>query len=175
MGVAYQMLLDEKDATRCYKQALKMDPQNANVLNNLATVQDSMMDLAAAEENYRKALKYDPDSAIIHSNLGTNLFLQHKDEEGDEAYRQALTLNPHIFDKNSGPTASNPEAAQELGTTAYYKAKSCARAGLDDCALTYLRKAFDDGAITIKKVSKESDFARLRATEAYSGLIAQEQ
>jgi len=39
MGIAYQMLFDLKDATRCYMNALKIDSLNPNTLNNLATVQ----------------------------------------------------------------------------------------------------------------------------------------
>jgi tetratricopeptide (TPR) repeat protein len=175
MGIAYQMLYDLKDADRCYKRAHKMDARNTDVLNNLGTVQDSMMDFAEAEKSYREALQIDPNSATILRNLGTNLIMQHKHEQGAAAYKQALALDPHIFDASSGPTAIHPSSSDERGTTNYFKAKSCARAGLDDCALTYLRKAFDEGSATIKKVDKESDFDRLRTTDAYARLVALEQ
>src|ERR1700753_538888 len=38
MGIAYQMMFNLQDATRCYEQSLKLDSRNANVLNNLGTV-----------------------------------------------------------------------------------------------------------------------------------------
>ncbi len=41
MGIAYQMMFNVKDATRCYNASLKLDPKNPQVLNNLATVYDS--------------------------------------------------------------------------------------------------------------------------------------
>lgn len=175
MGVAYQMLYDLKDASRCYKQALKIDARNADVLNNLGSLKDSMMDFAAAEVSYRKALAIKPQSATILRNLGTNLLMQHNYEQGADAYRQALALDPHIFDMGQGPTSRHPASGEERGTTAYFKARSCARAGLDDCALSYLGKALADGAATIEKVNKESDFAKLRTTAGYASLIALEQ
>src|ERR1700722_15576632 len=38
MGIAYQMLFNAKDAARCYKESLMLDPANPQVMNNLATV-----------------------------------------------------------------------------------------------------------------------------------------
>jgi len=175
MGIAYQMLFDTKDAARCYKQALKMDPQNTHALNNLATLEDSTMDFAHAEEHYRKALKIEPRSATIWKNLGTNLFMQHLYEKGAEAYSQALAIDPHVFDESPGPSISHPAPSQDRGATAYFKARTCARAGLDDCALANLRKAFDDGVATMEKVNRESDFAALRTTQNYAKLVANEQ
>ena len=175
MGVAYQVLYDLKDASRCYKQALRIDARNADVMNNLGSLQDLMMNFAAAEVSYRKALAIKPESATILRNLGTNLLMQHDYKQGAEAYRQAIALDPHIFDMGQGPTSRHPASGKERGTTAYFKARSCARAGLDDCALNYLNKAFADGSATIEKVGKESDFARLRTTDGYASLIALEQ
>jgi tetratricopeptide (TPR) repeat protein len=171
-GIAYQMLYDLHDAIRCYKRALKMDPKNAKVLNNLATVQDSMMDFAAGEKNYRKAIAINPHSATTLRNLGTNLIMQEKYGEGTEAYKQALAIDPHVLGSSAGPTASYDATDDKRGKAAYYKARSCARAGLDDCALANLRQAFDAGFATVDKVDRESDFARLRATQPYVSLIA---
>src|SRR5579871_4376322 len=42
MGIAYQQLFALREAERCYKQSLKMDPKNPKVINNLATVQDGL-------------------------------------------------------------------------------------------------------------------------------------
>src|SRR5579863_7854816 len=44
MGIAYQMMFNLVEATSCYQRSLKIDPKNANVLNNLGTVYDSQKD-----------------------------------------------------------------------------------------------------------------------------------
>lgn len=101
MGIAYQMMFNLKDATRCYKESLKLDPRNANVLNNLGTIYDSLKDYKHAEHYYRKALKLQPKSALVLKNLGTNLLAQHKYNRGWDVYKEALAVDPQIFqDRN---------------------------------------------------------------------------
>ena len=175
MGVAYQMLFDLKDAAHCYKEAIKIDPENAQMLNNLATIDDAMMDFSAGEKNYRKAIKIDPNSAMIAKNLGTHLLMQHQDAEAAQLYKQALALDPHVFDVHSGPKSPQNAPRQERGAEAYYKARSCARAGLDDCALTFLRQALEEGMTTTRKVEQDKDFDRLRTTPAYARFVAIER
>ena len=45
MGIDYQMMFNSADASRCYKESLKLDPRNPQVLNNLGTVYASSKDL----------------------------------------------------------------------------------------------------------------------------------
>ena len=103
MGIAYQMMFNAKDATRCYKESLKLDPGNSQVLNNLGTVYASLKAYGQADRMYRKALKIDPRSAIILKNLGTNLLAEHKYNKGWEAYQQAVAIDPQIFADHTGP------------------------------------------------------------------------
>ena len=49
IGIAYQMMFNDNEAMRCYQKSLKLDPHNADVLNNLATVYASMKDYGKAE------------------------------------------------------------------------------------------------------------------------------
>ena len=171
LGIAYQMLYDYKDATRCYKESLRLNSQYADALNNLATVQDAMKDFGGAEKSYRKSLKLEPHSALTLKNLGTNLLMQHKYQEGSLAFKQALSLDPHIFEDHTGARMNAQAPLFERGTAAYFKARSCSRAGLYDCAITFLRKAMNEG-FTVEQVIQEEDFAPLRSTEAYTNLIA---
>jgi tetratricopeptide (TPR) repeat protein len=173
MGIANQMLFDANNAARCYKESLKIDPENSGALNNLATILDAHRDLSSAERLYRKALQVNPGSAQIFKNLGTNLLLQHKYDESSDAYAQALSLDPHIFDLNRGLTIENPVSVRDHSAENYLKARSCARAGLNDCAIVHLRRAFDEGSATRKKVAKDSDFEALRQTPEYERLLAE--
>ena len=97
MGVAYQLMFNLDDATRCYLQAQKLDPKNAVVLNNLGTVYVSQKEYSKAEKTYRKALKLDPKSALVHKNLGTALLAEHKYQKGWQEYQNALADDPEIF------------------------------------------------------------------------------
>lgn len=174
MGIAYQMMFNSKDATRCYKESLKLNPGSSQVLNNLGTVYASLKEYGQADRMYRKALKLDPRSAIILKNLGTNLLAEHKYNKGWEAYQKAVAIDPQIFAEHSSPAVENPSNVQERGAMNYYMALGCARAGYTDCALEYLRKALDEGFITRKKVAADSEFASLRSNPAFQQLLAEQ-
>lgn len=174
MGIAYQMLFNSRDATRCYKESLKLDPSNAQVVNNLATVYASLKQYGQADRMYRKAHKLDPKSAVVLKNYGTNLLAEHKYNRGWEAYKEALAIDPQIFADHNGPAVENPANVQERGAMNYYMAAGCARAGYTDCALQYLRMALDEGFTTRKKVETDIQFASLRSNPAFKQLLAEQ-
>jgi tetratricopeptide (TPR) repeat protein len=174
MGIDYQMMFNSKDATRCYKQSLQIDPHDPQVLNNLATVYASLKEYGQADRLYRKALKFDPHSALILKNLGTNLLAQHKYNKGWEAYKQALAIDPQIFADRGAPSVEDPSSVHERGAMNYYMAAGCARAGQTACALQYLRMALDEGFTTRKKVANDSEFASLRDNPAFKQLLAEQ-
>jgi tetratricopeptide (TPR) repeat protein len=175
MGIAYQMMFNTRDAARCYKESLKLNPRNSQVLNNLGTVYASLKDYSQADRFYRKAVKLDPDSALIYKNLGTNLLSEHKYNKGWEAYQRALKIDPQIFSDHDSPHVENPSSVQERGAMNYYMALGCARAGYTDCALDYLRMALDEGFTSRKKVAADSEFASLRDNPAFQQLLAEQR
>jgi tetratricopeptide (TPR) repeat protein len=175
MGIDHQMMFNSKDAMRCYKESLKLDPKNPQVLNNLATVYASLKQYGQADRYYRKALKLDPHSALIFKNFGTNLLAQHKYNKGWEAYQQALAIDPEIFANHDSPTVEDPSSIQERGAMNYYMAAGCARAGYTDCALQYLRMALDEGFTTRKKVATDVEFATLHDNPDFKKLLAEPQ
>jgi len=175
MGVASQMLFDPKDAVRCYKQALKLEPNEYGALNNLATLEAAEQNFSGAERLYRRALKVQPGSARIFKNLGTNLLMQHRYSESSEAYAKALALDPHIFDSHSGPTVEAQVSIKDRGEESYLWARSCARAGLNDCAVAQLRRAFDEGSATWKQVASDKDFETVRQSRDYERLVAEQR
>ena len=112
MGIDYQMMFNSKDAARCYKQSIQLDPSEPQVLNNLATVYASLKEYGQADRLYRRALKIDPQSALILKNLGTNLLAEHKYNKGWDAYQQALAIDPEIFSNHDTPSVDDPSSAQ---------------------------------------------------------------
>ncbi len=175
MGIAYQMMFNLRDATRCYKESLRIDAKNSMVLNNLATVYASLKNYSAAEHMYHKALKIEPDSPLILKNLGTDLLVQHKYSKGWKAYEEAMKLDPAIFEDHDSPTVSNPTSVRERGAMNYFMARGCVRMGQTECALQYLRMALNEGYTTAKKVSEDADFASLRDNPAFKQLVAEQQ
>jgi tetratricopeptide (TPR) repeat protein len=173
MGVAYQMLFGFESAVHCYKEALRLEPNNARAMNDLATALDQLGEHADAEEFYHKALRLTPDSAIYLKNLGTNLLAQHLLDDGSEAYRQALALDPHIFDNQSNP-AMTLTSAQNAEVN-YARARSCAQAGLTDCALSYLRRALQESSGIRNRLAGDSDFAALRSQPPLQQLLAEQK
>jgi tetratricopeptide (TPR) repeat protein len=172
MGIAYQMMFNLEDASRCYEASLKIDPHNTHVINNLATVYDSLKEYGAAERMYRRALKLEPNSALIEKNLGTNLLAQHKYKKGWEVYKTALTIDPHIFESSASPRVDNPASVQDRGAMNYYMAKGCARAGMSERAIEYLRMALNEGFTSPSKIEADSEFASLRGIPAFEQLLA---
>lgn len=172
MGIAYQMMFNLKDATRCYNASLKLDPRNAQVLNNLATVYDSLKQYKMAERYYRKALKIDSKSALINRNFGSNQLTQHKYKKGWEAYQTALAIDPQIFQTRSGVSVENPATTQERGAMHYYMAKGCVSTGNSECAINNLRMALNEGYTNPKKIAEDSSFASLHELPAFQQMIA---
>jgi tetratricopeptide (TPR) repeat protein len=172
IGIAYQMMFNLKDASRCYNASLKLDPRNASVLNNLATVNDSLKQFGVAERYYRKALKIEPRSALILRNLGSNQLAQHKYKKGWASYQSALAIDPQIFQSHSGASVENPASTQERGAMHYYMAKGCVNAGNHECAIQNLRLAINEGYISPKKIATDSSFASLYELPAFQQMIA---
>jgi len=172
MGVAYQLMFNLDDASRCYEQALKLEPRNAIALNNLGTVYVSMKQFSRAEKTYRKALKLDPKSALVHKNLGTALLAEHKYQKGWAEYQSALTADPEIFQRNNSVRVENPASVQDRGAMNFYMAKGCVRAGQMERAIELLRMAINEGFTTPKKIAADQEFANLRDVPAYQQMIA---
>jgi len=175
MGIAYQLMFNQQEALHCYQASLRLEPKNSRVMNNLGTIYDAEKEYGDAERMYRKALKADPKSALIYKNLGTNLLTQHRYKKGWEAYKAALELDPGIFKNTTNPRIQNPASVEERGAMNYYMAKGCVRAGMNDCAIEYLRMALNEGFTNPKKLAADSEFAGLKGLPAFQQLLASQR
>lgn len=175
MGIAYQMLFDLKDATRCYLAAIRLDRHNASYYNNLGTLYDSQKNYRKAEKTYRKALVADPQSPTVLKNLGTNLLMQGKYAQGWNAYTRALALDPNIFMDQASPQVQSPSSIKERGALNYYMARGCLRTGQTACALQYLRMALNEGFVTPRKLLEDQDFFILHTNADFQQLLAAQQ
>lgn len=172
MGIAYQMMYDLADASKCYLASLKINPHNPSVINNLGTTFDSLKQYSDAERMYRRALKIEPRSAVILKNLGTSQMAQHRYKQGWQSYQAALAINAHIFEDQTGPQVGNPTTAQNRGAMNFYMAKSCVRAGMNQRAIEFLRIALNEGFTSPKKIIADREFAVLHGIPAFEQMIA---
>jgi Tfp pilus assembly protein PilF len=172
LGIAYQMMFSLENATRSYMAALRLSPKDPHVLNNLGTVYDSEKQFGDAERAYRKAIRLDPSSAVTYKNLGTALLAQRKYKRGWEAYQHALALDPQIFQDKGTPHVQNPGSIENRGAMNYYMARGCVRAGMNDCAIDYLRMALNEGFTNPKKIAEDREFAALKGVPAFEQLLA---
>lgn len=175
MGIAYEQMLNPNEAMRCFLQSLKLDPRNGHVLNNLATIYVSSKDYRTAERYYRKALKLEPKSAVILKNYGTDLLMRRKYKQGGQMYAKAAAIDPLIFQGTSGFSVANPTSTENRGAMNYYLAITCARAGMKEPAIDYLRKALSEGYINSKKIIDNNEFASLRGIPAFEQLLAEQK
>lgn len=172
MGIANQMMLNASAALHCYQESLKLDAHNASALNNLGTLYNSVRQYPQAERAYRKAVAEAPRDAVVLKNLGTVLLAEHKYEKGWDAYKAALALDPTIFLKRPSLSVENPGSTQDRGAMNYFMAKGCARAGMNDCAIDYLRRALNEGFTSPKKIASDREFAGLLGLPAFTELLA---
>ena len=172
MGIANQLMLNPQEASRCYRESLKLNPKNSNALNNLGTLYDSMKRFGDAEKMFQKAIGIDPSSALAYKNLGTSFLSQHQYQKGWAAYQNALALDPSIFRNQAVFRVENPGTSQDRGAMNYFMAKGCVRAGMKDCAIDHLRRALNEGFTDVKKIGADTEFATLRGVPAFDQLLA---
>ncbi|MEE9474567.1 MAG: tetratricopeptide repeat protein [Candidatus Hydrothermarchaeaceae archaeon] len=60
-------------AEQCFKKALEVEPENALIHNNYATLLKKMEQYDLAEKHYRTALEIEPGNVQIQKNYGSLL------------------------------------------------------------------------------------------------------
>jgi tetratricopeptide (TPR) repeat protein len=175
MGVAYHHMFDLNDAKKYYVLAIKIKPNYAEAINNLASIYEAEKNYRQAQRLYRKAIRLSPNSPLFYSNLGTAYFFQGNTKKGADAYRQAFALDPHVFDGSNAARIEQASSPKDLAIVNYTLAKTYAQAGDTERALAYLRKAFGEGFNDKKKLMTDREFATLRETPEFMQLVSQER
>lgn len=103
------------EALAVVRQALAIDPDNEDLLNNLGVFAGRIGDGATAEAAYRRAVAVKPDFAVAHSNLGNLLKAQARLPEAEAAYRRAIEVAPDAPEAycNLGNLLKEAERPQE--------------------------------------------------------------
>src|SRR5438132_456876 len=94
LGWSHYQAGNPAQAEQVFRQALDLDPDNADVWCLLGIVCRAQGHHAAAVQSYREALKRKPDFVEGLNNLGNVLVDQGQFEEAADCYRQVLRLRP---------------------------------------------------------------------------------
>ncbi|HMC90058.1 MAG TPA: DUF6165 family protein [Gemmataceae bacterium] len=94
LGWSHYQAGNPAQAEQVFRQALDLDPDNADVWCLLGIVCRAQGHHAAAVASYREALKRRPDFVEGLNNLGNVLVDQGQFEEAADCYRQVLRLRP---------------------------------------------------------------------------------
>jgi tetratricopeptide (TPR) repeat protein len=82
------------EAIEEYKKALEMDPEQTNIMGNMAESYAKLGKNDEALDIYKKAVVINPKDAALYTNMGVILGKMGKNEESKEAFEKAAALNP---------------------------------------------------------------------------------
>jgi len=173
-GIALLFLQRSKEAQKCFEQALAIDKNSAEGLNNLGFIAQIQKRYNRAIKYYNKALEIRPNSPTFHYNLGSAYFAKHDYQKATQEYHTAYQIDPDIFQRVSKmgimAQTSSPE---DRAAFSFMVAKMYAQSGDIEHSLEYLRKAMEEGFKNIKEVYNDAVFANLREDPRFAELMAQ--
>ena len=174
LGMAYLFLQQNKEAEKAFDQALRIDKNCAEALNNRGFIEQMKKNYGKAGKYYAKAVVVKPNSPTFHYNMASVYFARHKYDDAAQEYRTAYQLDPDIFNRVSRmgfiAQTSSPE---DRAAFSFMVAKMYAQAGDFEHSLQYLRKAMEEGYKNIDKVYTDSEFATLRTDKRFAELMVQ--
>jgi tetratricopeptide (TPR) repeat protein len=174
-GIAYHQMLQLDVAEKYYRLSVKANPHYAEAINNLGTIYFSRKSYRRAVGEYKKALRITPTSASIWSNLGSGYFERKDYRHAAESWQKALAIDPEVFDNRSTQgVLIQQQTVEERAKYHMALARTYALAGMDEHALTCIRKALEEGFKEKKKLTDDPAFARLRDLPQFKELLAME-
>ncbi|HKW96533.1 MAG TPA: tetratricopeptide repeat protein [Bryobacteraceae bacterium] len=175
IGIAYHQMLQLNLAKKYYERSVKIDPKYAEAVNNLGTIYYSKKSYRHAVRLYKRALRLSPNSASIYSNLGTAYFARKNYKGALECYQKALSIDPDVFEhRSSWGVLLQERTVEERAKFHFYLARIYAKAGMNDRALIYIRKALEEGFTERKRLLEDPEFAAVRKMPEFQQLITTE-
>jgi len=143
-----------------YRQAIKLDPENALAHLELGNIFFfELNDLNQAQHMYRKVLEIDPDHKLGHNNLGVTFLKQNSFNRAEAEFNAALKIDPSYADAQYNKACLSAKKGE--------KSKAMARllraAQLDPAAPRWA--AGDDDLRALKDMPEFERFIRQPETE----------
>ena len=173
IGIAFQQLLQPRMAMKYYEQAINEDRNFAEALNNLGTVYYSDRSYGRSINYFKRSLKCSGPVASTYANLGAAYFGTRNYKKASVYYDKALKLDPNALEARSGFGTRLQDTVTDLALFHLYLAKTYAKAGSNERALSYLRKALEEGLKNRKNLAEIPEFSGLKATPQFQELLAE--
>ncbi len=175
IGIAFHQMLDFKLAREWYQRAVHLKPDYGEAINNLGTVFYGQKQYKKSITYYKRALKSAGPTAAVYANLGASYFARRDFKQASRYYEKALAIDPEVLEHRGGfGTIMQERTVTDLALFHLYIAKAYAKAGKNDEALIYLRKALEEGLKERKKLPDVPEFAVLKDDPGFKLLLAQD-
>ncbi len=105
-----------EEAIAKFEEALKLDPEQSNIIGNMAESYSKLGKDNDALAAYQRAISVNPNDAALYTNMGVILSKMGKNTESQEAFKKAASLNPGASAQNLyniGATLVNNGKTQE--------------------------------------------------------------
>lgn len=174
IGIAFHQMMLLPLAKKQYERAIKLNPGYSEAINNLGTVYYASKNYGRAISCYKRAIQKSGATAAIYANMGAAYFAKKDYKHSSFYYSEALRLDPDVFERHNGfGTLLQERTITELALFHLYLAKTYAKAGSQERALTYLRKALEEGIKDRGKIPEIPEFAAMKNTPAFQQLLAE--
>jgi tetratricopeptide (TPR) repeat protein len=174
IGIAFHQMLQLQLAKKNYELAIKLDPKYSDAINNLGTIYYAGKSYRRSIVYYKRALHVSGPAASVYANLGAAYFARKDYKRASGFYEEALKLDPEVFEHHSGfGTLMQERTVTELALFHLSLAKTYAKAGANERALLYLRKALEEGVKDRNKIPDIPEFVTLKKDPAFEQLLAE--
>ncbi len=168
LGNQYRELGDTESAERCYRDALRLEPDSAIVLNNLAAICYDNGDHAAAAELYSRARDSAPENLQTRRNLATTYLALGRGRDALTEIDAALTLDPMIHQGLYIRAVALETAGRYLDAANAYGEALDGAPNLDEAGLRFANMCVSGGVTSAGRTI----LSRLREAHPDSAVIA---
>jgi tetratricopeptide (TPR) repeat protein len=162
LGIAQLKLGERGMARKSFTDAVKLNPQYVNALNNLGATYCLQRKYKPSVKYLKKALALDEPVAATHVNLAEAWMGEHKLDRAMNEYARALELDPDVLDSSTnGGMIAQIETPGQRAVITFLIARAYARRGNMEGALEFLQRAKDLNYPHMEDVYKEPEFAKL--------------
>lgn len=161
LGIAYLQYGNHKEARKEFNQAIKLNPQFVDALNNLGAVDCIDKKYNPAVRALKKALALNEANASAHLNMAEAWVGLKEMDRAMTEYARALELDADILSSEPDGVLVQVGTPQQRARVDYLIAKAYAKRGNLEGALEYLQRARDLRYEELASVYQDSAFTGL--------------
>src|SRR5207248_694214 len=102
LGLSYHLSNQLKAAENAYRSALRLQPANGDVLNNIAAIYYSQRKFSDAERQVRRAMEKNPETSVMRLNLRAARYARENGKSARDVAAGIASANPALIEKREG-------------------------------------------------------------------------